>query len=203
LAEIYGYHITNQAKVGTLLSSNLKELSEIGSTRILSIKNNSLLMAIMEYLGFGVEQNFEDVPFTFDVEGTLPSKKNNNKGDERLSTALKRAKMTIETVKNNDSETLVDQLAVLLEAARMYKGQNFQPIDINKNPKGQLLDILKNASEIIKQQQPEDEKDFSQWLDKVEEEFSNAPRKSNPDKPYGKDFSRRPKIRDINDQGND
>ena len=200
LAEIMGKSIMNEARLKALLATNLKEIAEIGSSRILTIKNHALLNAIQEYLGFGTEQSFEEVDFNFNPIDTV--KTNFQEGDESLSTALSSKKAKIETVSNKDSDTLEEKLTILVEMARMYKGKNYQPINLNNNPKGQLLDILKNASSIISQNQENAGEDFTQWLDKIENEFADAPLKQKPEKPYGKEQNRRPKVTDIGNQDN-
>lgn len=197
LAEIVGTNVTNQAYITALLSAVIKNLGETGSTRILGIKNNAILDAIQEYLGFDVDQNLENVPFSFNPIDSVETEE--KIGDESLETALSPKDIKVDVIKNTDEDTLEGKLSILIEAARMYKGQNFQSINLNNDPKGQILELLKRGFDIVDNQEVSSE-DFSQWLDKVESEFSNAPGKQNSEKPYGKDYDQRPRIREIGEQ---
>lgn len=194
LSDLIGHNVMTNAKVDALLQASLSNLGETGSTRILGIKNNSLLWAISDYLGFAVEQELETVPFSFNPIDTVSNE--NQEGDESISTALTPKEQDIEVTRYTDKDSLESQLAILVEAARIIKGSHFRGIDIKNNPKGQITDILKGALDLVKDVDGEEE-DFSQWLDKIENEFGNSSIKENPDKPYGKSYERRPKARDI------
>ncbi|MFP4693823.1 MAG: hypothetical protein ACLFM2_08180 [Halothece sp.] len=199
LAELVGIGATNQALSRAVLNTVLRDLTETGSARTLGIKNNYMLQAISEYLGYKVGKKEIEVPFTFNPVDTVDKKdsKIDHKGEESLQKALEPKTIKMDVEDNIDDRTLEQSLDILIEGARIVKAQNYRTVDAKGDVKQQLKSIIKRAMEFIDSDDSGiNDIDFDQWLEEVENEFSNTT-KSEPDQPYGKDRKRRPKIRRV------
>jgi hypothetical protein len=201
LAEMMGTNITNQALNNAILSVLLRNLAETGSNRVLNIKQYALQEAMSEYLGYKTGQGKQTVPFTFNPLDVVADEE--NEGIESLAKAIESKEIEITVDKNVDGETLEQKLSTLIEAARITKAQSFRTIDAQGNIKQQLTDIIKRGGDFLdNENEPDDDgkTKFERWLENIEQGFTNEPGVEETDRPYGKDRSRRPKIRKVGEE---
>lgn len=190
LTELIGLALSNQTNNNAMLKMGLIELAEVGQTKQQAIQNYYLLGAIQEYLGFKSKQIIKDVDFLFNP-GILVEEEEK----QTLENVLKPAKLKVSIESNNDDETLEKQLYQLIEAARIIKAVHWQNVDLQGNPGGQIANIIKQASKLADALDFKDSKDLEAFLKDVELGFTNKIPEKDPTKPYGRNYSERPKVK--------
>jgi hypothetical protein len=205
LAEILGNGIVHEAYTKLNLNVATTILGQTGSNTTISFRNNNLLSAIIQYLGFETKPTEKELELAFNPIDTTDNEEEGREGSESFKDLLQHTTVLVPTEENVDSSSLEQQLKLILKGAMIIEAVHGRKTDIN-NVAGSVKDILLRSRNLSNTDNPTSsepqskEEDFSQWLDDVEDSFDNAPLNSDPTKPYGRDFNQRPKIRRIDDR---
>ena len=196
LAELTGKSILNEALVNALLTINLKIIAETGSNKQTSVQNYYLLTAIQEYLGFKTSQKTKDLDLLFN-----PKILNEKPEKQTLSKALENSTIPIPIEINDDEDSLEEQLKILVEAARITKAVHWRGVDPRGNIASQLKSIFSNAASLLEDLDIKSNQDLDNFLDSLEKGFSDKSGLIDATKPFGREYNRRPKARNLNNDG--
>lgn len=167
----------------TLLNMNTRTMIEVGQDKQQNFKSYMLMDAIADYLGFKYEEKKHKLPMMFTV----------NKED--YAELLKENETEVVAAEYNDKQNLQETLHRLLEGAAITKAANFRKLNVNGDMVKQIIDLIKNYSKINKQSDRDD--DFDTFVEDTEVGFTNTPGVTDTTHPYGRDYSQRPRIREI------
>ncbi|ELS04922.1 hypothetical protein Xen7305DRAFT_00046580 [Xenococcus sp. PCC 7305] len=190
LAELVGKSLFTEAKIDALLPIALKNLAESGSTRQQVIKNYYLAIAAQEYLGFKTKQKTTEVDLLFN-----PKIVDENEVEKTLAKALQNSKIPIKIEEIDDNNTLEAQMATVVEVARMMKARYWKSFSANGDLKEQIKKRFQDLSKIHKKTDNPDDYDFDFFIDCFEKGFETLVPGGTPEKPYGKPYKNRPKMK--------
>jgi hypothetical protein len=188
LAEIVGLLMVLRTESDANLSATIRGMVEAGSTKQTATLAYEYAKANAEYLGYKGAQVQREMAMSF------------TPGEEELDKVLKETNLKYRGWENDDKEDLNDHLAPLLELAAMWKAANFRHVPPGS---GALKELLKRgAGELAKNMDksnpdPNKGNSWDSFLEEVEQGFISQPGITDVTHPYGKDFKRRPKIREI------
>lgn len=201
LAELVGNSIEQQAVVDALMNITLRNLQETGSSKMQAVKNNYQLEAIADYLGFKLAKKKKKVQFTYNPLYGSDKKESEKEEKESLTEALEPTEVEIDIIDFDDETSLEEHMMTLVEAARITKAANWRTVDPN-NIKA-LKDLFLDAGKLLNNEEEpppgkkEDKQDFDLFLEDVEKGFTTTPGITDDKNPYGKNYERRPRIREI------
>jgi len=196
LAELAGKSIFTEAKIDSLLPIVLKNIAETGSCRQQVLKNYYLAIAMQEYLGFSTKQKIKEMDLSFN-----PNIAVENDIEKTLANALEPSSIKVQIEENNDKNTLEGQVSTLIETARILKATHWQSLKATGDVKQQIIDKLKNQRDILKKKDVDKSEDFNFFIQCFEQGFEDFLPGGNPDKPFGKPFKNRPKVRKYDTNG--
>lgn len=200
LAEIAGMMLTLKRDTTTISSAAIRNLVETGSAKQIAYLAYQYAKENADFLGYKGKQKTDKVPFSF-----TPGKK-------KLSELLQESVIDVKSWENIDSQDLADYFAPLLELAARWNAANWRKTPANVSPK-QILDMLKSGLEITEKitegkLKPENQNDDSEdnnkeswenFLEQAETGFITQSGISDTQKPYGREYDRRPRIRELGD----
>lgn len=197
IAELLGLALTTRTETDAILNAVIRNLVETGSTRQQVFLAYQLAMANAEFLGYELKQKQIKVPFAF------------TPGKSKLDEILKESEQTIVGYENTDSQDIKDLVAPLLELAAMWKAQNFKRVHPISTA-ADILSILKDGKRMYDQYNArkdggsefDEDKWDSSWDEfqrQVEQGWIETPGISDDLNPYGRNYSERPRIRELGD----
>ncbi len=200
LAEIVGLLLVLRSESDATLSASIRTLIEAGSAKQAATIATEYAQANAEYLGYKGKQANRDLPMAF------------TPGKEKIDELLTETTIKYKGWENDDSENLNTHLAPLLELAAMWKAQNFRNLG-TADPQeallallarggalSQLMENFKKEQEAANPPDPNTPKDPNTWdgfLEQAEQGFIAQAGITDNLHPYGRDFERRPRIREI------
>lgn len=196
LAELTGKQLQQEADSKALLNIVLRILAETGTVKQQAIQNYYLASANQEYLGYKSEQKSKEVEFLFNPEVAVLEEKEQN-----LAKALEPKTLKVPIESNIDKNSLESQLAILVESARILKAQNWRGFRDRGNIKTDFINNIKTAANLIDSLGLNKENNLDEFLDSLEQGFSNLNATIDPNKPFGRERERRPKARNLSDNG--
>ena len=141
-------------------------------------------------MGFETKQISKDVEFTFNPGVALLKD-----AEQTIEAALKPTILKVPIESNVDKDTLERHMLTLVEAARITKAVNFRSIDLNNNPIGQIANIFKQANAIAEKLDFKGQEELKEFLNNIETGFSEKIPGKDPNKPYGRNYIERPKVK--------
>ena len=199
IAEMEGQMLSILTNVEALVALQVKTLAESGIGRQEAMKGYLASKAIIKYFAIKtVEKDFPH-PLTY------------TPGAGSIDELIQESEGHVVGIDYEEKETLRDIFADLLQAAAIIRAVHWQKIDTKTSTKGQLLDLLKGSVELankigtpgVKISENGDKfdpsKDWEDFLDEVEDGFTNSTGIADLQNPYGKTRDRRPRIRQIGD----
>jgi hypothetical protein len=190
LAELTGMGVVNNAINELTVNMLVRVLTETGVGRQQTIKNYYLLDVIRDYLGVPTNDKTISVPFAFDPMFLYKG----GDGKDEFSKFLRPAEVEvdIEEISGNTnlqkSLSTIDRIYALCKAYMTRKVSNQQ--DIVKLVK----DIAKTFDSRPAEGEEPTKDDFDIFLEKIEQGFTTQPGNTMEGKPYGREFTERPKI---------
>lgn len=183
IAEMFLLLLQTSINTETLLNMNTRTMIEVGQDKQQNFKAYMLMDAIADYLGFKYEEKKHKLPMLFDI----------NKDD--YAELLKESETEVVAAEFTDKHNFQETLHRLLEGAAITKSAHFRKLDVNGDMVKQIIDLIKNYSKINKQSNKDD--DLDTFARDAEVGFTNQSGISNTTQPYGRDYSQRPRIREI------
>lgn len=203
LGEIVTLLLVLRSESDANLSATIRAMIEAGAAKQAATLATQYGAANAEFLGYKGKQTSENLAMAFDPR------------EERLDRILKEVEIPFKGWDNDDKADFNDQIAPLLEMAAMFKAQNFRNLGAD-DPSGKLRALLRNSGNFASKidefiadpppptnhnpEQPLPTPPRNEWdifTEEAEQGFINQPGITDATHPYGKDFNRRPRIREI------
>ncbi len=210
LAELTTLVLDLQTTNAALINICTRALIETGLTKQQAIKALMYSRANAEFLGYEGKETTQKVPFLF----SLPDvDKEGNATDESLISLLQNSQEKVKVWEMKGEKDLNDKLATLEISAGIIKAVFSKGIDLKGDLKAQLKNALKGSLNLLdygvanKTTPPPDSEgargeNFDAFLQSVETGFISSPGTSETERPYGKDFTQRPRVREVGNQSN-
>lgn len=193
VAELIGKSVTNEALVNLLANINFRLLNELGSTKLQGFKSHKILEAIATYLGYEDGQKTEKIRFLYNPNYSVEEGK-----QPIFEELLKETEIDVIVDEVREKKTLEAKLDILLYAANIVKGALFE--EVNPKSDADWENYVKSFKDLVKGEKENEEKkkdDLDDFLQKVEEGFTQEPGIIDPTKPYGRSRDQRPRIRKL------
>lgn len=194
ISDLYALAFDTHLQTNQCLRMLIKTIVEAGSGKKAATQSYYLIKSVADYLDFKQKEKTIKVAMGF-----TPGKEKYEEFVDEFEQEIR-----IITFEENDknSRSFADDLNTLLHAAAITRAAFFRKL--NKDDiKGSLVELLTKMSaankEVEKGMQTEED-DFDAFIKDAETQFAakvNNPELVNPLKPYGVDFSNRPKIRRV------
>lgn len=191
IAEIIGLLLQTTINSETLVSLAIRTLIETRQDKQQNFKGYMLLEALIEYIGFNYEDKKVLLPMTF------------TPGKENLDEMLKETTIEVAVAEYNEKLNLQADFARYRRAAGILEARYFRKIDTNGDTKLQIMKYLKDAYDLAKKVNKNDDDDFEKFVGEAEIGFTNTPGVSDTQHPYGNSYSERTKIKDLSNNSND
>lgn len=198
VGEMMGAGLLNQQQNSLALEFLTRTLLEIGSNKNLSVKNNAILEAILDYLGFATTDKIIDVDYTYNPVV------NTSKAENSFKQLLQPTQVQMPIPEFSDKDGFEATASSIKEIQMIVKAALTEGIG---KTDGQLKQRIKDyATELgltAKNTDPEppnapkEKDDFDLLLEKIERGFIDQPGITDITKPYGREYEKRPKIRRL------
>ncbi len=190
IAEMFGLMLQTSINSETLLNMNTRALLEEGQIKQQGFKTYMMAQAIADHLGFEYKDTKHKIPMLFKV------------GEEELDKLLQESTLEVTAMEHTDTSDLKTTLNDLLQAAAIIRAVHFRQFDPKQDVKQQFKNLINNlvaSGDKMNNQQTDGagKDDFDRFVEDVETGFTQYPGASDPQHPYGRDYSERPKIREI------
>lgn len=194
VAEMMGLLLQSTINTETLVSMCMRSMLTTGQDYQQNYKSYMAIQSIIDYLGYKTKDSIEKMPLLFD-----PSK-------ETLEGILQHVSQDV-PVQEFDEKTNFRHTVMRLEhAAAITQAINLRKIDKKGDIAKQIADIIKAAAAIDdkvngQEKDADGKTNFDKFLEDVEVGFTNYTGVTDSQHPYGEDYTVRPKIKKIGDQG--
>ncbi|MBD1925755.1 hypothetical protein H6F74_05590 [Trichocoleus sp. FACHB-90] len=190
IAEMMLLLIQTSVNSETLINICTKTLIESGQIKQQDFKNFHQLTTVLDYMGCGTQEVKKSIPLSFSV------------GAETLPDLLRDTTVEVSVTELKEQRDMKDVFMPLLDSASIIKSVFFRKFDQKGDIKAQLIDMVKGHAatndKLNGNEKDADGKDnFDRFIDDAEIGFTTEPGITNSTEPYGKDYSRRPRIREI------
>lgn len=177
-----------QLSINSELHTNIitRILVEAGQDKKQNFITYKSVETLIDYLGYKVKNKEVKLPLMFTPDKT---------GYEEI---LKECQIPVSVAEYDEKLSLQADLMRFREAAAILKANNFVKLDPNQDIKTQIMERLLNLNGLMKDttsEKPDD--NFDEFLNAVEQGFTNTPGVGDPTKPYGRPYEDRPRIRRI------
>jgi hypothetical protein len=191
IAELFGLTVQSAINSETLLNLSIKALAETGQNKQQGFRTYKLLEALSDWFGVELEEKKFNLPLSF-TPGA-------NKIDQFVK--AKQQPTTGHIYKNKD--TFKDNLHDLLHGAAIIRAAFWRKLDQNGDIKEQIKENIRQRVNINEEISKDKGDDFDRYLEDVELGWTNQVGISDSMNPYGRPYSRRPKIREIGQDTSD
>lgn len=189
IAELMGVGLGTNINTNTLINTAIRILIESGSSKIHALESKYLAQAIADYLAFDTEETKTPVPMMFTA------------GKTNLDEILQEKDQEVMLHNYSDDRDFKAEMTELLHSAAIIRAVHFKKVGTTGDTKGELLnrfkELLRQAQEKDKPENTSIETDFSDFMEQVEGGFTNVSGIDDVLNPYGRNFSQRPKIREL------
>ncbi len=117
--------------------------------------------------------------------------------EQTLSKAIENSQIKIPIEVNDDSDSLEEQLKILIEAARITKAVHWRGLNLQGNVPDQIKSIIKNADKLMSDLDVNGKDTLEDFLNSLQLGFSNKSSNIDSTKPFGRDYNRRPRVKDL------
>ena len=201
LSELSALALVNDQQSALGQEFLLRLLQESGSTKQTAIQTYYMADAIIDWLGFATKEKTEEVDFSWQ-----PNFDDKDK-DLTMRDLLTPSKVPVIVLWENEKETFQKIINVIIEAHAILKAAHTEGLGATPT---QLANRIRKFSEafepdptVKKEAKPGEVIDetitsgFDEFLERVEKGFIDAPLISDNQKPYGKPYGQRPKIKRV------
>lgn len=185
IAEIYGLNSITRNLADAILNCTTRSMIEIGSTRKSTLQTQYEVMALNEYMGFGCNEVPHKIPFSFDPT------------QQKLSDALRCSKQEItltEYAPRKEEKGGWSAISrELITGVGILRANFLEPLDSSSPFGPQIAHNFRKAKAA-----GVGTDDFQDFLNRVVERgATDASGIKDPQNPYGRSVSSRPRIREI------
>ncbi|KJH69395.1 hypothetical protein [Aliterella atlantica] len=186
IGEMFTLAFQTNLNTETLLNFAVRSAAEGITDKQQNFITYKLLQSLTEWAGYKQKDIKVKMPLLFTL------------GKTRYDEILKESEIDVAVTDFDEKFGLEADLIRFREAASILAANYKRKVNPNGDIKAQILKHLLDAySAVNKVNKDEDDNDWDDFVKQVEEGFKNVPGVTNPDKPYGRDYSQRPKIRDL------
>lgn len=186
-----------QLTINSELHTNIvtRILTETGQDKKQNFITYKSVESIIDFLGYKIKNKEVKLPMMF-----TPDK-------DGFDEILKECDLPVSVAEYDEKLTLQADLMRFRETAAMVKANSFVKLNPNQDIKDQIMKRLKGFKGLLEDSTSEaSADDFDEFLNAVEQGFTNTAGVGDPTKPYGRDYEDRPRIRrikkvDANDPG--
>lgn len=184
IAELFTLTLQTNINSEVLLNAQVRDLVEGAADKQQNFITYKLIQALTDYLGYKTKDISADMPLTITLNKT------------RYDEILKESVVKVPVQELDEKFGLEIDLMKFRKAASILDSVYFRKLNPNGDIKQQILDyLLKTHRDVNKVAENKD--DLDQFLQQVEEGFVSIPGMNDPTHPYGRDYSERPRIRDL------
>ena len=94
-------------------------------------------------------------------------------------------------------DSLEEQLKILIEAARITKAVHWRGLNLQGNVPEQIKSIIKNADKLMSDLDANGKNTLEDFLNSLQLGFANKSSSIDSTKPFGRDYNRRPRVKDL------
>lgn len=177
-----------QISVATELHTNMQTrmMIDIGQDKRQNFISYYTIDAIADFLGFKFKEEKKDLSMMFTPE------------KQSFEEMLKECNLPVPIIKYDEKYNLQADLMRFREAAAILKGRHFVKLNPSSDLVAQIMARILGTSGLVDEINVEKESDdFDEFLNAVEQGFTNTAGVGDPAKPYGRDYEDRPRIRRI------
>jgi hypothetical protein len=188
IAEMFILCFQTNLNSETLLNMTMRVMGDGAADKKQNFVSYKLLQSLTDWVGYKQKDINMKMPLLFTL------------GKTKFEDILKESEEDVAVVEFDEKFGLEADLMRFREAAAMLAAVHKRKINPNADIKPQimkyLLDLLTKTNKVNKN---EDDDDFEQFLKDVEVGFTTAPGMKDAVNPYGRPFTQRPRVRDLND----
>lgn len=184
IAEMFTLIFQTNLNSEVLLNFAVRSAAELSADKQQNFITYKLLQSMTDWAGFKQKDIKLKMPLLFTL------------GKTRYDEILKETEVDVGVVDFDEKFGLESDLMRFREAAAILQANYKKKIDPNGDIKGQILKYLLDTFKATSKVNGEED-DFDKFLTDVELGFTNTSGVSDSTHPYGRDFSQRPKIKDL------
>lgn len=197
IANLTALAVTTDTTTDATLRASLATMSEAILTRKLLIQCREILNNLEEWASYTVGTETKDVPFAADIR--------KKRIDEALQACVIPVQVTVKKTEKKSPDFDIERIGKIVNTIyAIVSAVHVHRLDPDDPATGIKADLEKRRQLT----DDEDEDDFSTWLERTEIEFSDGSlshHQTDPAPtgvtPYGRPYSRRPRIRQTEGQG--
>ena len=186
IAEMFTLSFQSYINSETILNLATRNLIETGMDKKQNFVTYKLLQSMTDWVGFKQRDIKLKLPLSFTLNKT------------RYDEILQESEVDVNCVEFDDKFGLEADMMRFREAAGILQAVHKRKLDPNGDIKGQILQYLLNTFKGVNKVNGE-EIDLEKLFTQIENGFTDIPTVGDPTKPYGRPFTQRPKIRNLND----
>lgn len=186
IAEMFTLCLQTNINSETMLNIATRTMAEVGADKQQNFVSFKLLQSLTDWVGFKQKDISLKMPLLFTLNKT------------RYDEILKESEVNVGVVEFDDKFGLEADLMRFREGVAILQATNKKKIDPKGDIKAQILKyLLDTYASTKKVNGDDDDAEFKQFLQDVEVGFTQQAGINDSTKPYGRDYSQRPRIRDL------
>lgn len=187
-AEQVGLLLNLTTSINALTNISMRALTEAGSAHKEAAVAHLYGRENAQFLGYEGKETKVKIPMAF------------KPGGESLEETLTNTEVEIRGWENTDKHDLRFYFHEFLTAAAIIRSVYWKRLDQKGDLTKQVMDFVKEADFLESEEAVTSGNDeFDNFLDRVESGFTGAAGITDPTKPYGREVTRRPRIRKLGD----
>lgn len=185
LGEIFTLAFQANLNSETLLNFAVRTAGEAAADKQQNFITYKLLESLTEYMGYKQKNIKVKMPLLYTL------------GKEKYDEILKESEVEVPCVDFDEKFGIQADLMRVREAIAILEANYKRKIDPSLNIKEQIARHLLDALTTVNKVEGDEDDDMEQFIDQVERGFGDVAGVSDPTRPYGRDFTERPRIRDL------
>lgn len=168
-----------------LISMCTRTMFEVGQNKQQDYVTYQSVQAIIDYLGFKIEEKKIQIPMMF------------TPGKEELDQLLKESQVNVIYPEFGEKVGLVSDLHRMRKACGIIEALGWRKVNVDGDVLGQVMSGIRAAKDILSEMQGNEEDEWDDFKENVEKGYSDQPMHPTPNKPYGKPYDERPRIKEF------
>lgn len=186
LARVMELSLVSYKNSEALISLTQRALFQSASNAQQLLFANDYINVIADYLGINPKEQKKEIQLF-----CTPNK-------DMIHEIIKESKAEVKTYSYDERErSLKQDLLFLLHSAAVIRGVFWQNFEKGADISSQFKEVMNRHAESAKEVEDQQGEDFTSYLEKVEQGFTQEAGISDTLNPWGMPYSKRPKIREI------
>lgn len=187
IAELFLLAFQSTVDIQTLVSITTRTMIETGQDKQQNYITYRLLHSLVDWAGYKIKDYPYKLPLLF------------TPGKEKLDELLTKTEVNITVAEFESKHSLEADLMRFRRLASIGEAGGFKKINPFGDIKAQVLKSMFDNLKLMKDSKNFDQGAWDKFIADVQEGFARQPGIDSPEKPYGRNFAERPKIRDLTD----